>query len=87
MERKLSEEEFNRLMQFNIIFSVKLVLYIYKIDLYCYGLKMLEACIDDKCNAVYIPNCFTVISEVTIDLKYQNINYGLEIEKKNQKKQ
>lgn len=89
MERKISEKEFNSLLHFNIISSVKKkrITFIYnnvfyKLDLFSDGLKLLEVCVDDKCEPVYIPKYFTVIDEVTNDENYQNINYGLNNEGK-----
>ena len=82
-ERKINEKEFNRLMQFNIISSVKKkrITFVYnnrfyKLDLFSDGLKVLEVSVDDKFNELIIPDCFDVICDVTNDFNYQNKNYG-----------
>lgn len=89
VERKISEKEFDRLLQFNIISFIKKkrITFVYnnvfyKLDLYPDGLKILEICVDDRCYDECIPDCFTILEDVTNDLKYQNINYGLNCESK-----
>lgn len=88
-ERKISEKEFDRLMQFNIISSVKKkrITFVYnnrfyKLDLFSDGLKILEVSVDDNCKKIIIPDCFTVMLDVTNDFVYQNKNYGISLDYK-----
>lgn len=83
VEKKISEQEFNRLVNFNVISTInkKRISFTYekqfcKLDLFSDGLMVLEVILNDDKSDVLIPEFFKVIREVTDDKEYKNINLG-----------
>jgi len=84
VEKKISEQEFNRLVNSNVISMInkKRISFTYekqfcKLDLFSDGLMVLEVILNDEKMEVLIPDCFKVIREVTDDKDYKNINLGI----------
>ena len=92
-ERKINEKEFDRLISFNVISSLKKKRisftynkHFYKLDILNNGLMVLEVIVDMENGNIIIPECFSVLREVTYDENYKNINLGADSVGKMKKK-
>lgn len=84
IERKITEKEFDRLTEFNVVSSVKKKRitfvynkHFYKLDLFEDGLMLLEVSVDYDKEQVSIPDIFVVLGDVTEEDEYKNINVGV----------
>lgn len=83
-ERKITEKEFDRLIEFNVVSSVKKkrISFVYnkqfcKLDLFEDGLMLLEVGVDYDKEDVSIPDSFLILRDVTEVDEYKNINVGI----------
>lgn len=83
LEKKIDEKEFDRLININVISGVKKrrISFVYngqyyKYDIFSDDSRILEVRLDSRLDTVIVPDCFSVIEDVTKDYNYSNVNIG-----------